>query len=148
MKRMVSLCALLLFAAGVCAQDKEIGSEKLVNWIRAVITMQVKFKIANHKSREWRGIAGIREDGQAYLCAVLLPMTYLRPLWLPISLQITTSTDDASLSRRILQLSDILDKATWCKIAGFSKYSGLIYLGQNIGCSGVANLGASSKPSS
>ena len=148
MKRMVSLCALLLFAAGVCAQDKEISSEKLVNWMRAVNTLQVEFKMANHKYANGEELLAFAKTAKPTGSAVLVAKELTPSAMAPYTLQVTTSTDGAHYLATILRLSDMHDKATWCKTAAFSNDSGLIYLGQNIGCSGVANLGASSKPSS
>jgi hypothetical protein len=145
MKRIVLLCALLLFGAGICAQEKEIGTEKLVNWMRAVNTLQFGFKMANHKYANGEELLAFAKTAKptGLVAKELTPSAMA-----PYTLQVTTSTDGAHYLATILRLSDMHDKATWCKTAAFSSDSGLIYLGQNIGCSGVANLGASSKPSS
>jgi hypothetical protein len=55
----------------------------------------------------------------------------------PYALQVTTSEDGAHYLAAIRRPSDMHNQATWCKTAVFSDDSGLIYLGQNIGCSGA-----------
>jgi hypothetical protein len=135
-----------LFASAAAGQEKEVKPETLVGWMRSINTLQVEFNLVKHRfatADELLPFAKAGKSGSATVVAKELPPASIAPY----TLQITTSTDGQHYLATIRRPSDMNQKTTWCKTAVFSDESGLIYLGQNIGCSGVEQLGNGSKPS-
>jgi hypothetical protein len=129
----------LLLVSGTVAQEKDVNPEKLVNWMCSINTLQFEFKEANHKfatSDELRAFAAKPTTSSAVVVTKELTPSAMAPY----ALQVTTSGDGTHYLATIKRPSDMHNKATWCKTAVFSDDSGLIYIGQNIGCSGADKL--------
>jgi hypothetical protein len=129
----LSAVLVLVFASGMGAQEKEISPEKLVNLMRSVNTLQAEFKDAYHKFATTDELLAAAKTQK--LNRVLVFATELTPsVMFPYTLQVTPSEDGAHYQATIKRPTEMHNKATWCKTAVFSDDSGLIYLGQNIGC--------------
>ena len=101
--------------------------------MRSVNTLQVEFKAANHKFANTDELLAAAKTEK--LNRVLVFAKELTPSVLaPYTLQVTPSEDGAHYQATIKRATEMHNEATWCKTAVFSDDSGLIYLGQNIGC--------------
>jgi hypothetical protein len=146
MRRFVlSIAVALVFASGMGAQEKEISPEQLVHFMRAVNTLQIEFKAANHKFANTDELLAAAKtqtpNGVLAFAKELTPSVLV-----PYSLQVTPSENGAHYLATIKRPSDMHNEATWCKTAVFSDDSGLIYLGQNIGCRGADRLATPTHP--
>ncbi len=132
----------LLLASSVSAQQPELKTDKLVGWMRTIITLEVQFQHENHRYATDEELVSYARTKIPPFAKEIAPSSMA-----PYTLQITTSAKADHFHAAILRPSDMHDQATWCKTAVFGGDAGLIYLGQNIDCPGAIALEASSKPS-
>jgi hypothetical protein len=137
-----------LFASAAAGQEKEQRTETLVDWMRSINTLQVEFNMVNHHFAAGDELRAFAREGKRDGSAVMVAKELSASSMAPYTLQITTSADGLHYQATIRRPSDMHEQATSCKTAVFSDDSGLVYLGQNIGCSGADRLGASGKPTS
>lgn len=137
MNRRVFLMAnfvLALCLSGSAVQNQQVGGEpeilaaKLVDTMRFLNTVEMRYRDDN----------SIRLANQDELLAFIRQRNLLNksPLDLenpaPYKVQITTSPD--ATHYQITIRSDFKDKSTSCRTAAFSDDSGVIFLGQALGC--------------
>lgn len=124
---------LALCLMGSAAQQQEVGGEseiptaKLVNTMRILNTEEVTYSSTNHRfaSRE-ELLAFLRQENVLGKS----PLDLDNPA--PYQVQITTNPDATHFQISIRP--DFNDKSTSCRTAVFSDDSGIIFLGQAIGC--------------
>ncbi len=132
MKKLIGIALMLLIAlVAVSAGEKEVSTDKLVNWMREINTRQAEFQMANKKYADAAQLRAFAQERQHPVLTTELAPSALAPY----TLEINVSADGAHYLATIKRPSDMKDKSTWCKTAVFSDDSGLIYVGKNIGCS-------------
>jgi hypothetical protein len=131
----------LLGAVIWAGAETEVKPPSVIGWMRSVNTREAEFDAANHRfanADELRAFVSSKKSPGAVFDAKDIA---------PYTLEISTSTNGSHYLATIKRPSDMNDKSTWCKTAAFSDETGVIYLGQSIGCSGADRLGLSSDPS-
>lgn len=141
----MALSSVLLMTGSLTGQQNDITPHQLVTWMRNVDTLEVEYKTVNGRFADETELLTflktVKKSGAAI--AKELSPTSMQPY----QLHIVVNKEGSHYLATINFPSDMHDKSTWCKTHVFSGDSGLISLGQNIGCSGANALNVFSKPS-
>jgi hypothetical protein len=133
-------CGLLgvIVTAAVLRSDQakeqvEIGSQKLVSALRLLNTGEALYRqqYGRFASRDemLTFLKDKSELGQS-------PIALDNPK--PYELAITTSSDGTHYQIGLRRPSNMEDRSTWCKTAGFSDDRGVIFLGVALGCGEIS----------
>jgi len=143
MKVLSLLITVALLGGFIWAAAKtELEQPKVIAWMRAVNTREAEFNMANHRFANADELRAFVSSTKKASTGAFIPKDIA-----PYLLQVTTSGDGSHYLATIKSPSDMNDKSTWCQTAAFSDETGIIYVGQSIGCSGADKLGVSSQPS-
>lgn len=147
MKRMkqltFTLACFLLMASPVHAQQDKLNPE-LVVWMRTVNILESEYKMARGHYGDEAELTDYAKTAKEVGSAVAFTQQFSQTSMQPYALHVVIGRDGSHYLATIKTPSDMHDESTWCKTEVFSGDDGLISLGQNIQCSGVA-LGASSR---
>jgi len=145
MKRLTfTLACFLPMACPVHAQQDKLKPE-LVVWMRTVNTLEVEYKMARGHYGDEAELTDYAKTAKQTESAVAFTQQFSQSATQPYALHVVTSRDGSHYLASIKMPSATHDESTWCKTEVFSGDDGLISLGQNIQCSGVIALGASSR---